>query len=147
MRGHLTGLRSATVAGAALIALGGAVSHGEGLPAAGRYRVEVTLEMPNVRGTYPLRTVERCLAPGAIEGAFLAIVSSPQIADCPVVHHRHRESRLEIEVACEPVNTGRASASFELGAAGYTGRIAVTMGGKNMTLTEIQRAERIGDCP
>jgi hypothetical protein len=147
MRGHLTRLRSATVAGAALAAVGATVGHAEVLPAAGRYRVEVTLEMPNVRGSYLLRTVERCLAPGAAEGAFLAIVSSPQIAACPLVRRRHREGRLEVEVACEPVNTGRASASFELGATGYTGRIAVTMGGKNMTLMEIQRAERIGDCP
>ena len=62
--------------------------------------------------------------------------------------HRSREGgRIEVEVVCAPVNTGRASARIELAEMGYTGRIAVTMGGKNMTLTEIQRAERIGDCP
>ena len=58
-----------------------------------------------------------------------------------------RRGRIEVEVVCAPVNTGRASARIELAEMGYTGRIAVTMGGKNMTLTEIQRAERIGDCP
>ena len=75
------------------------------------------------------------------------IVSSPPIAECPVVHSARHGSRLEVEVACQPDNTGRASASFALSEAGFTGRIAVTMGGKNMTLTELQRARRIGDCP
>jgi hypothetical protein len=74
-------------------------------------------------------------------------VSNPTIAACPVVRRRREESRLEVEVACQPVNTGWASARFVLADAGYTGRIAVTMGGKNMTLTEVQRAERIGECP
>ena len=115
-------------------------------PWPGLYRVEVTLEIPNVRGEMPFRTVERCIAAERAEGELFAIVSSPKIAECPVVHRAREGARIEVEVVCAPVNTGRASARIELAEMGYTGRIAVTMGGKNMTLTEIQRAERIGDC-
>ena len=138
MRAMLT---AAIVIAAALPALADAV------PRAGLYRVAVTLELPNVRGEMPFRTVERCIAAEQPEAAFFAIVSSPQIAECPVVHRARQGARLEVEVVCARVNTGRASARFELAETGYTGRIAVTMGGKNMTLTETQRAQRIGDCP
>ena len=135
-----TMLTAAIVTAASLPALA------ESVPLAGLYRVKVTLEIPNVRGTMPFRTVERCIPAEQAEGAFLAIVSSPQIAECPVVHRSRNGGRIEVELVCEPVNTGRASARIELAEMGYTGRIAVTMGAKNMTLTEIQRAERIGDC-
>ena len=53
------------VAVAVTATVSGGVGRAADEPVAGRYRVEVSLEMPNVRGTYPLRTVERCLGPGA----------------------------------------------------------------------------------
>ena len=117
------------------------------LPQGGLYRVEVTLEIPNVQGELAFRSVERCIAAGEAAEPILVIVSSPKIAECPVVRQAGEVGWIEVEVACERVNTGRARERFELTAAGYTGRIAITMGAKNMTLTEIQRAVRIGDCP
>jgi Protein of unknown function (DUF3617) len=119
----------------------------EGRPRPGLYRVQVSLEIPNVQGAVPFRTVERCVRPGQGDGGLVAIVSNPEIASCPVAHRSRAEDRLELDLACEPANTGRASARYELAPTGYTARIAVTMGGKNMTLTEVQRAERAGECP
>ena len=35
---------------------------------------------------------------------------------------------------------------YELSSNAFTGRIAMVMGAKNMTMTEVQRAHRIGEC-
>ena len=52
---------------ALLLVAGPAVQAGDP-PRAGLYRVEVTLEIPNVRGEQPFRTVERCLAADEARG-------------------------------------------------------------------------------
>lgn len=131
---------------AALLLVAGAAVQAGDPPRAGLYRVEVTLEIPNVRGEQPFRTVERCLAADEARGRFLAILASPTIAACPEVRRTGDGRRFAVEVVCQPVNTGRALAVYDLAESGYVGRIAVTMGGKNMTLTEVQRARRVGDC-
>ena len=142
------GLWPAAFAGALLAAAGGPPATADGSLAAGLYRVEVVVEMPNVVRPIPFRVVERCIAAeAATDGSFLQIVSNPSIAACPLAHRSLDRNRLSLEVVCGKVNTGRASARYELAEAGYTGRIEVTMGGKNMTMTEIQRAVRLGDCP
>ena len=131
---------------AALVAATSSAS-AEDRPRPGLYRVEVSLEMPNIQGSAPFRTVERCIGPGPGDGGLVAIVSNPEISSCPVALWARAGGRLEVDLACEPANTGRASARYELAPTAYTARIAVTMGGKNMTLTEVQRAERVGECP
>jgi hypothetical protein len=35
---------------------------------------------------------------------------------------------------------------YELSTNAFTGRIAMVMGAKNMTMTEVQHARRIGEC-
>jgi hypothetical protein len=137
----------AALAGAALTMISGPLAATDGRLAGGLYRVEVVVEMPNVLRPMPFDVVERCVAEGETDGAFLRIVSNPKIAECPLVGRSLDRNRLSFEVACGRVNNGRASARYELGEASFTGRIEVTMGGKNMTMTEIQRAVRLGDCP
>jgi hypothetical protein len=53
---------------------------------------------------------------------------------------------LTYEIACEGRETARAHASYVLLSYQFSGRIAVTLGGKNMTMTEVQRGRRIGNC-
>ena len=137
----------ATLAGAVLAAAGGPAAMADGKLTGGLYRVEVVVEMPNVLRPMPFDVVERCVTEGETDGAFLRIVSNPKIAECPLVSRSLDRNRLTLEVVCAKLNTGRASARYELGEASYTGRIEVTMGGKNMTMTEIQRVVRLGDCP
>ena len=40
----------------------------------------------------------------------------------------------------------RGHAVYELSTDAFTGRIAMVMGAKNMTMTEVQHARRIGEC-
>lgn len=113
----------------------------------GRYRIEVTLEVPNVLRPLRYGAVERCIQPAAADGTFIVIIADAPLADCPTVHHYIDDERFTVEVVCPKANTGRALASYRLGKAGFTGRIAITAGGKNMRFTEVQRAARVGDCP
>ena len=42
--------------------------------------------------------------------------------------------------------SARGHALYELSTDAFTGRIAMVMGAKNMTMTEVQHAHRIGEC-
>jgi hypothetical protein len=137
----------AVLAGAVLTTIGGPPVAADGRRAGGLYRVEVVVEMPDVLRPIPFSVVERCVAADETDGAFLRIVSNPKIAACPLVGRSLDRDRLTLAVACGRVDNGRASARYELGEASYTGRIEVTMAGKNMTMTEVQRPVRLGDCP
>ena len=97
----------------------------------------------------PLRygAVERCIQPAAADGTFVVIIADAPLADCPTVHRHIEDDRFTVEAVCPRANGGRASASYQLGEDGFTGRIAITAGGKNMRFTEVQRAARVGDCP
>lgn len=132
---------------AALAAVAGSKAGAAERLEGGRYRIEVTLEIPNVLRPLRYGEVERCMRPAAADGTFLVIVADPALADCPLVHHSLERDRLTVEVVCPKVNTGRASASYELGEASFIGRIEITAGGKNMRFTEVQQAVRVGDCP
>ena len=141
-------LPAALAAGTLLATAGGPPALADGMLTAGLYRVEVVVEMPNVLRPMPFGVVERCIAAGdEADGSFLQIVSNPSIAACPLARRSLDRNRLTLEVVCGKLNTGRASARYELGEASYSGRIEVTMGGKNMTMTEVQRAVRLGECP
>ena len=113
----------------------------------GRYRVDVVLEMPHVLRAMPYGTVERCIAEDEAAGGFARIESSPAITACPIVGRRWEGNRLSQSWACGTANTGMAKAGYTISGEGFVGRIAVTMGGKNMTLSEVQTGRRIGDCP
>ncbi len=53
---------------------------------------------------------------------------------------------LRFAIACEGRGAARASAVYRLLPEAFEGRIAMVMGGKNMTMTEVQSGRRIGPC-
>ena len=55
-------------------------------------------------------------------------------------------SKLEYDIVCRERGAARGHAVYELSSNAFTGRIAMVMGAKNMTMTEVQRARRIGEC-
>lgn len=138
MRRIVLGLMLAAAGGGDVLADGPA-------PRPGLYRIEVQLELPNVLRPMPFRTLERCV--GGSDGEPGAIVSAPNIEACPLAAWSIEGGVLTFERACPKVNDGRADGRFELAEDGFAGRIALTLGGKNMRLTELQTATRIGDCP
>lgn len=119
-----------------------AFATGEELLRPGLYEVEVVLELPHILRPMAYRTVRRCLD----REALMTVESVPGIAACPVVAERAEGDRLGRQWLCATANQGMATASYRVAPESFAARIAVTMGGKNMTLVEVQTGRRIGPC-
>jgi Protein of unknown function (DUF3617) len=55
-------------------------------------------------------------------------------------------TKLEYDIVCRERGSARGHAVYELSTNAFIGRITMVMGAKNMTMTEVQHARRIGDC-
>ncbi len=119
-----------------------------GVPESGRYEVEVRLELPHVESAAARKTVRVCLAGGPVVGDHgLAVLSDNNpLATCPASNVRQDGDELTFDIACAGRNAGWATARFLLAPTGFRGRIAMWLGGKNMTMAEVQAGRRIGDC-
>jgi hypothetical protein len=113
----------------------------------GRYRIEVRTELPNLGDAVPPSVHEICLAtePGRPPQLGVLGAGNP-LAACPVSDIRLIGQRLAFRVAGPGLNAASGEAQFDLEANAFRGRIAMKMGGKNMTLTEWQSGRRIGPC-
>lgn len=111
-------------------------------PVPGAYEVQVVLELPHVSGG-AAQAVRVCVGE---EFAPKVLSANNPLAGCPSYNSRRDGDRLRFDIVCPGGNAARAKATFTLAPDGYRGRIAMTMGGKNMTMTEAQSAHRIGDC-
>lgn len=114
----------------------------------GAYEVEVRLELPHIEDRIARKTATVCIADGASDGTSgLAVLSDNNpLADCPARNVRAGAVWLSFEIVCAGGNAATASAAYMLAADRFEGRIAMKMGGKNMTITETQVGRRIGPC-
>jgi hypothetical protein len=128
-------------------ALAGSAAADDAAPVpAGDYLVRVHLELPNVIRPSAGRTVTLCL-PRAEAGPPIPLLSENLLLrGCPVTQLRRHGAMLTFDIVCAGRGAARARASYELTAGGFRGRIAIVLGGKNMTLTEVQDGRRLGDC-
>jgi hypothetical protein len=67
-------------------------------------------------------------------------------AKCSAINLVADASKLEYDIVCPERGAARGHAVYELSSNAFTGRIAMVMGAKNMTMTEVQHARRIGEC-
>jgi hypothetical protein len=67
-------------------------------------------------------------------------------ATCAVANLVIDQGKLEYDVLCPGRGSAQAHATYVLAADHFAGRVAMVMGGKNMTMAEVQRARRVGDC-
>jgi hypothetical protein len=117
----------------------------EGLLQPGAYEVEVRMELPHLESWSARSTAIICLPhPG---GALPVLSANNPLADCPAETVRREGGALRFAIVCPGINAARARAVFDLAPDAFEGRIAMTMGGKNMTMTEVQRGRRLGPCP
>lgn len=121
-------------------------SAGEDLLAAGRYDVEVRLELPHVEDLNMRKAAALCVTPDGSRGLAVLGDNNP-LSRCPA-SNIHQDGRvLTFDIVCEGTNAARASASYTLSETAFHGRIAMRMGGKNMTMAETQVGRRVGACP
>lgn len=111
----------------------------------GAYEVRYRLELPHVesRGE-EMATV--CLSGAGGASAFPVLSANNPLAHCPAQNIRRDGDAVLFEIVCPGGNSAKAQGLFDLRRDAFDGRIAMNMGGKNMTMTEVQRGRRVGDC-
>ena len=130
---------------AAIACLAPALAAAGGLPH-GAYRVAVHVALPNVETRdYDFET-EICWRGAADPAMPLGPLGPGPLASCPA-EARETAEGLVVSIACPGPNAGFATAAYRATPDGFSGHVAINLGGKNMTLAELQRGTRTGDCP
>jgi Protein of unknown function (DUF3617) len=120
----------------------------EGLPQGGSYEITVRLELPHLERWSVDKTSIICL-PSIRRGDELPIPvvsANNPFERCTAANLTADSSKLEYDIVCPGRGAAKAHATYILSADTFSGRVAMVMGGKNMTMTEVQQAHRIGGC-
>jgi hypothetical protein len=114
----------------------------------GSYEVTARLELPHLERWGVDKTTIICLpdSRGAGEIPVPVVSANNPFAKCSAANLMADGSRLEYEIVCRERGAARGHAVYELSTNAFTGRVAMVMGAKNMTMTEVQHARRIGEC-
>jgi hypothetical protein len=113
--------------------------------AQGAYRVAVHVAIPNVETRDYDFAAEICWR-GVADGAMaLGPLGPGPLARCPS-EARDTAEGVTVTTRCEGPNAGFAVAAYRRTADGFTGRVEIDLGGKNMTVAEVQRGTRTGAC-
>jgi Protein of unknown function (DUF3617) len=114
--------------------------------ATGSYEVEVRLELPHLEEWAVTKLATVCITDDEASRGLVVLSDNNPLATCPISNVRQDGEILSFDIRCEGRNAARASATFSLAPQQFRGRIAMVMGGKNMTMTETQVGRRIGAC-
>ncbi len=114
----------------------------------GSYEITARLELPHVERWAIDHVAMVCLAPGAAgpEIPILVVSGNNPFAKCAAVNFVNNGATLEYDIVCPERGSARAHATYTVLSDAFSGRVAMVMGAKNMTMTEVQHARRIGDC-
>jgi len=117
-------------------------------PPSGSYEMTSRLELPHLERWGVDKTTIICLSNSRDRDEIpVPVVSANNpFARCYPTNRVGDGSKLEYDIVCRERGAARGHAVYEFSPNGFTGRIAMVMGAKNMTMTEIQRARRIGEC-
>ncbi|HZP94378.1 MAG TPA: DUF3617 family protein [Burkholderiales bacterium] len=114
----------------------------------GLYRVEVRIALPNVQDTTAPTVLTRCVSGSDLQsGQAFFVLSDNPLRKCDLLDYQMNADKAVYRIACPGPNKGSAVAVFDTTATTYRGSIKMNMGGKNMTMSETQLGNRIGDCP
>jgi len=118
------------------------------LPQGGSYELTARLELPHLERWAVDKTTIVCL-PNVRSGDELPIPvvsANNPFAKCSAANLAADSSKLEYDIVCPGRGAAKGHATYILSTGTFSGRVAMVMGGKNMTMTEIQQARRIGEC-
>ena len=136
------------IAGAGILAGGAQADPEQAVLQSGSYEVAYRLEIPHVENWAVNKTRTICVPNAPETGAVALPVLSGNnpLATCPVRNIQREGTVLRFDIACPGRNAARAHAVYTLMPHAFKGRIAMVMGAKNMTMTEVQVGHRIGSC-
>ncbi len=114
----------------------------------GLYEVTSRLELPHLERWAIDKKTRICLFNQEENDAIpLPVLSGNNpFAKCSAANLTTDNGRFQYDIVCPGRDAAKAHAIYELGPDKFTGRIAMLMGAKNMTMTEVQHAKRVGDC-
>lgn len=128
--------------------LAGIAHSDQPLMQAGSYEVTFRLELPHLESWAIEKTTTTCVSETRGDSnAILPILSDNNpFARCSSTNVHRDEDRLTYEIVCNGRDAAKAQATYTLAPSGFVGRIAMRMGAKNMTMTEVQTGRRIASC-
>ena len=114
----------------------------------GSYEVHVRLELPNVDNWAATKTAVICIqnAGETIKVPLPVLSPNNPFTGCPAKNVEQSGANLSYDIVCEGRNAAKAQATYTLRAGEFKGRIAMVLGGKNMTMREVQVGHRLGRC-
>jgi hypothetical protein len=117
-------------------------------PRSGAYEITTRLELPHLERWAIDRTTTICLPDGRSNGEIPVPVLSANnpFAKCAAANLVMDGATLQYDIVCSGRDAAKAHAIYTLAPNRFSGHIAMVMGAKNMTMIEVQRARRLGDC-
>jgi Protein of unknown function (DUF3617) len=117
-------------------------------PPSGSYEITARLELPHLERWAVDKTAMVCVSNFRDRDEIPVPVVSENnpFAKCYATNLVVDGSKLEYDIVCPERGAARGHAVYELSPNALTGRIAMVMGAKDMTMTEVQRGRRIGEC-
>ena len=116
-------------------------------PQSGSYEVTARLELPHLERWSVDKTTIVCLPGSQSSKIPIPVLSANNpFAKCAASNLVNDGPKLEYDIVCPERGAAKGHAVYTFSAGTFFGRIAMVMGAKNMTMTEIQHARRIGKC-
>jgi hypothetical protein len=118
------------------------------LPQSGSYEITARLELPHLERWAVDKTTIICLPPSVGDDEIpIPIVSANNpFAKCSAANLMTQTPKLEYDIVCPGRGAAKGHAIYILSNDTFSGRVAMVLGAKNMTMTEVQQARRIGNC-
>lgn len=118
------------------------------VPPAGLYEIIARLELPHLERWAVDHTTTICL-PITRRNSELPIpivsANSP-FTQCAAENVVGDDKTLQYDIVCPGRGAAKGHAAYSVSPDAFSGRVAMVMGAKNMTMTEVQRARRISGC-
>jgi hypothetical protein len=117
-------------------------------PPSGSYELTARLELPHLERWGVDKTTIICLSNSRrLDEIPVPVVSANNpFAKCSATNLIADGSKLEYDIVCPERGAARGHAVYKISSDAFTGHIAMVMGAKNMTMTEVQHARRVGEC-
>jgi hypothetical protein len=116
-------------------------------PQNGSYEITARLELLHLERWSVDRTTVVCLPVSRGNDIPVPVLSANNpFAKCAAANLIVDGPKLEYDIVCPERGAAKGHAVYELSAGAFSGRVAMIMGAKNMTMTEVQHARRIGEC-
>jgi len=114
----------------------------------GAYAVNVRLELPHVEMSGVSSDHTICLPKerSSSDQGLVVLSENNPLAHCPASNVHQDNDTLTFDIICPGHNAASAHAKYVLTHTTFDARIEMKMGGKNMTMTEIQLGHRVGAC-